>query len=333
MPGRGDTTGDAALLAALSELYAVAPDGFVDARTALVQDAKARGDAALAKEVGRLRRPTVAAWAVNQVVRRRPSLVGRLHDVGGRLRAAQAGLDASAMRDLRSERDGLLAAWAEAAAEVAAGAGRPLAPAALEEVRGTVIAALASGEATEAAVSGHLTRALSYSGFGEVDLSEAVVRTSSGAVLTVVDGVEGERAPKAATSEATASNAAASNAATSEAATEHPETAHRQAEREEVEADAEREERARRLARAAEAQAAAAAAAEEAALAVASARDRADEVRWRVEELEVQLRRARQEHRDAEQSATAAARSRRAAVVALAAAERALRAAEADSPS
>lgn len=314
MPGRGDTTGDAALLAALSELYAVAPDGFVGTRTALVQDAKARGDAALAEEVGRLRRPTVAAWAVNQVVRRRPSLVGRLHDVGGRLRAAQAGLDASAMRDLRSERDGLLAAWAEAAAEVAAVAGRPLAPAALEEVRGTVIAALASGEATEAAVSGHLTRALSYSGFGEVDLSEAVVRTSSGAVLTVVDGVEGERAPKAATSKA----------ATSEAATEHPEAAHRQAER---------EERARRLARAAEAQAAAATAAEEAALAVASARDRADEVRWRVEELEVQLRRARQEHRDAEQSATAAARSRRAAVVALAAAERALRAAEADSPS
>ncbi|MDF2091386.1 hypothetical protein P0Y31_03440 [Knoellia sp. 3-2P3] len=324
MPGRGDTTGDAGLLAALSELYAVAPEGFVGTRTALVQDAKARGDAALAKEVGRLRRPTVAAWAVNQVVRRRPSLVGRLHDVGGRLRAAQAGLDASAMRDLRSERDGLLAAWAEAAAEVAAGAGRPLAPAALEEVRGTVIAALASGEATEAAVSGHLTRALGYSGFGEVDLSEAVVRTSSGAVLTVVDGVEGERAPKAATSEATASKAATSEAATSEAATEHPEAAHRQAER---------EERARRLARAAEAQAAAAAAAEEAALAVASARDRADEVRWRVEELEEQLRRARQEHRDAEQSATAAARSRRAAVVALAAAERALRAAEADSPS
>ncbi|MDF2145185.1 hypothetical protein [Knoellia sp. p5-6-4] len=328
MPGRGDTTGDAALLAALSELYAVAPDGFVGTRTALVQDAKARGDAALAGEVGRLRRPTVAAWAVNQVVRRRPSLVGRLHDVGGRLRAAQAGLDASAMRDLRSERDGLLAEWAEAAAEVAADAGRPLAPAALEEVRGTVIAALASGEATEAAVSGHLTRALSYSGFGEVDLSEAVVRTSSGAVLTVVDGVEGERAPKAAISEATASNAA-----TSEAAIEHPEAAHRRSGDRQAEREAEREERARRVAGAAEAHAAAAAAAEEAALAVASARDRADEVRWRVEELEEQLRRARQEHRDAEQSATAAARSRRAAVVALAAAERALRAAEADSPS
>jgi flagellar biosynthesis GTPase FlhF len=364
--GRSDPTGDAALVAALSELYAVAPDGFVGTRTALVQAAKARGDASLATEVGRLRRPTVAAWAVNQVVRQRPALVARLHDVGGRLRAAQAELDASAMRDLRSDRDGLLAQWSEAAAEVAGGAGRPLAPAALDEVRGTVIAALASAEATEAAVSGHLTRALSYSGFGEVDLSEAVVRTSSGAVLTVVDAVadtvvdtvepgpaSDERSSTAATSKATTAKSATSRTGTAKArtskvttskdTTEHRRTERKEAERRRAEAEAEqeqaerqeaeRQEQARRMAGAEQARATAAAAAEEATLAVAGARDRVDEARWRVEELEEQLRKARQEHRDAEQAATVAARARRAAQVALATAERALRTAGADSRS
>ena len=54
-----------------------------------------------------------------------------------------------------------------------------------------MIAALASEDATRAVLSGQLTRALSYSGFGEVDLSEAVARTSSGSILTVLPGQGG----------------------------------------------------------------------------------------------------------------------------------------------
>lgn len=307
MPSRDDSAGTA-LAAATAELYAVAPDEFVATRTRLVQDARSGGDASLAKEVGRLRRPTVAAWAVNRTVRERPGEVERLRDVGHRLRAAQAQLDAARLRDLRSAREELLAGFVAGAAEVAEAAGRPLAPAALDEVRSTVIAALASEQAAEAVVSGHLTRALSYSGFGEVDLSEAVARTSSGAVLTVVARPEEGAGPGA-------------------GGAKRKEVPAQQAQDRVQE---ERRAQEQRLREVEEAHATAAAAAEEAALAVDQARDRADEARWRVEELEAELQRARKEHHSAEQAATAAARARRTADAALGVATRRLERARAE---
>jgi hypothetical protein len=304
-----DAVDATALAAALAELYAVAPEEFISTRTSLVQEAKARGDAALAKELGRARRPTVAAWAVNVVVRENPEKAAHLHDLGRRMRAAQAQLDAAVLTELRRERDLLLGTWADAADEVGRRAGRPLTAAVGEEVRATLIAALAGEEATEAVVSGHLTRALSYSGFGDVDLSEAVVRTSSGAVLSVVEGRPPAPVP------------AARKAPKAEKAEKAPKA-------EEAAEAAEAEERQRRVEGARRAHEDAVEAFQEAALAVDQARDRADESRWRVEELEAQLKQARAEHRDAEQAATAATRARRAAQVEVAKAERALREAE-----
>src|SRR5699024_2156631 len=43
----------------------------------------------------------------------------------------------------------------------------------------------------EVLASGTLTRSLSYSGFGEVDLSEAAATTSTGVVLTSIPGGRG----------------------------------------------------------------------------------------------------------------------------------------------
>jgi hypothetical protein len=178
---------------AAAQLYAVAPSAFLSTRTALARAAKASGDAAAAKEIGALRKPTVAAWAINHLFRRRPELTARLLDVGGRLRSAQTRLDAATLRDLRATRDTLLTELAGAAAEEAADAGQPLSPAVLTEIRDSVVAALASAEATEAMLSGTLTRALSYSGFGEVDLGDAVARTSTGVRLAVIQGAAPER--------------------------------------------------------------------------------------------------------------------------------------------
>src|SRR5690606_3619287 len=56
------------------------------------------------------------------------------------------------------------------------------------EVRDTGIAALADEAAQEVVGSGTMTRALAYSGFGEVDLSEAAATTSTGVVLTSIPG-------------------------------------------------------------------------------------------------------------------------------------------------
>jgi len=314
-----------ALSAALAELYAVTPDEFVATRTRLVQEAKAAGDVALAKALGRARRPTVAAWAVNAVVREHPDQAERLQELGDRLRAAQAQLDVAAMTELRKERDHLLGTWADDADAAGRRAGRPLSAAVGQEVRATLIAALAGEEATQAVLSGQLTRALTYSGFGAVDLSEAVVRTSSGAVLTVLPGQARPPTTKKPTQKKPTQKKSARKAEPEAEAETEVET--------ETEPDAEEEaeaaERRRRVEEARAAHAAATEAAHEAALALDSARDRADETRWRVEDLEGQLRRARAEHRDAEQAATAAARARRAAAVEVASAERALRDAEA----
>lgn len=309
-----DDSGAAALAAALAQLYAVAPDEFVTTRTRLVQEAKAAGDTALAKELGRARRPTVAAWAVNAVVREHPEHAQRLLVLGQRMRAAQAQLDAAAMTELRSERDQLLGTWADDADAAGRRAGRPLTPAVGEEVRATLIAALAEEEATQAVLSGHLTRALRYSGFGEVDLSEAVVRTSSGAVLSVVPAAaQDEPAAEAGAPEAKPGRKGTERHTSPRTAAEDEAAAAREA------ADRERVDAAR------EAHAAAVEAATEAGLALDQARDRADETRWRVEELEGQLKQARAEHRAAEQAATEAARARRSAEVEVARADKALR--------
>jgi hypothetical protein len=83
----------------VADLYGLPAEDFTKARDALVKARKAEGDKAGAAEVKALRRPTVAAWAVNQVVRDRPELVDAVVEAGNRLAAAQAGLRKGSGRD------------------------------------------------------------------------------------------------------------------------------------------------------------------------------------------------------------------------------------------
>jgi hypothetical protein len=71
------------------ELYAVPPEGFIEARNRMVTDLREAGDDEGAAAVKALRRPTVAAYAVDLGARQHPELVERLLDVGQRLAAAQ----------------------------------------------------------------------------------------------------------------------------------------------------------------------------------------------------------------------------------------------------
>lgn len=190
------TLGDAA-----EELYAAAPAEFMASRTRLVAQARAAKDRALATQIGKLRKPSVAAGILNGLVRARPDLTERLVTVGEQLRAAQATMHLATMSALRPDRDALIADWLAGAREIAGAADSALSSAATDEIRDTVIAALASIEATEAVLAGHLNRALSYSGFGEVDLADAVVRTEGGTVLRVIRGLRDREAERAAPGE------------------------------------------------------------------------------------------------------------------------------------
>ncbi|KRE43356.1 hypothetical protein [Knoellia sp. Soil729] len=179
---------DHVVAAAAAQLYAVPLAEFVASRKVLAASAKADGDAAAAKEILALRKPTVTAWAMNLASRADPGVIRDLVGLGARMRAAQARLDASVLTSVRGERDATLAAYVEHVAQVATTAGAALSGSGRDEVRASAIAALADESASHALASGQLTRALSYSGFGEVDLSGAVGITSSGSIMSVLRG-------------------------------------------------------------------------------------------------------------------------------------------------
>lgn len=177
-------TDDDLLAEAVRTLYAVPSAEFVATRTARVRSARAAGHRDDAAAISALRKPTAGADAINQVVRAQHAVVTDLRALGERLRQAQSGLDAAGLAALRGPRDDLVAAFGRAVEEVTT----RHTPGVLGEVRDTVIAALADAQAQEVVCSGALTRALTYSGFGEVDVSDAVARTSTGVLLTRLDG-------------------------------------------------------------------------------------------------------------------------------------------------
>ena len=92
----------------VDELYRLRPEEFTAARDRLARELSDQGDRDAAKAVKALRRPTTAAWAVNQVARRKPELITALFEAAGRLRAAQrraaSGLSADDYREAMAER-------------------------------------------------------------------------------------------------------------------------------------------------------------------------------------------------------------------------------------
>lgn len=139
------------------DLYALDPGEFTAARDALAKRLKAEGDKAAAAEVKALRRPTQAAWAVNQVVRRHPDLVDAVVEAGRALVAAQETLLGGGGRDdLRSA----MAARRDAVA-AATRAGVALAGEAHRDaIHATFDAAATDDEAAEAVRGGRLAKEL-----------------------------------------------------------------------------------------------------------------------------------------------------------------------------
>jgi len=158
---------------AVGELYGLHPDEFLPARRGLAAKAKADKETGLAKAIESIRKPTAAAWAINQLVRARPDDMERLVELAAGLHEAQEKMDGAAMKTLGRERTSLIDQLVHATAEVAKEGGGSLSMPVANQVRETFVAALATTAAAEAVGSGQLTRALSYAGFGDVDLSEA----------------------------------------------------------------------------------------------------------------------------------------------------------------
>lgn len=80
-------------------LYGLPLEEFVAARNELARALRKEGDREAADRVKGLAKPTVSAWAVNQLARREPGGVRRLLACGDRLRKAQAALLAGGSPD------------------------------------------------------------------------------------------------------------------------------------------------------------------------------------------------------------------------------------------
>lgn len=157
------------------ELYTADPAGFVSARDRAAREAG--GD--LAGRIKKLRKPTLAAWAVNLLVVTEPDLLGDLLELGERLRAAQRELRGDELRELAAERTRLLRAVTDRAVDLAAEGGHALGEAARSRIEQTFTAALSDPDAAESVRAATLAAPLEYSGFGLDELAAASVRRRS----------------------------------------------------------------------------------------------------------------------------------------------------------
>ena len=143
---------------AADELYGLAPDEFTSARDARVKELRGAGDREAANAVKALRKPTVAAWALNQLSRRKGKDLDRLLAAGEKLRGAQeellAGGDRSAFQKAAARERELVAELTASATELAGGGG----PGLEEKVAATLHAAALDEDTANELRAGRLLR-------------------------------------------------------------------------------------------------------------------------------------------------------------------------------
>lgn len=159
----------------VDELYGAPLDEFVSRRDALARSLRKEGKREEADGVKALRKPSVAAWAVNVLAREEREAVDELLAAGERLRAAHAELldggDPGAVQEAagaeRTAVEGLVAA----ARGVLADAGRPATDATLDRVRDTLHAAASDDTVRELVRAGRVVEDAEATGFALAGLS------------------------------------------------------------------------------------------------------------------------------------------------------------------
>ncbi|WP_418961075.1 hypothetical protein [Streptomyces tritici] len=142
----------------IDELYGLKPAEFTAARDAYVAQARKAKDAAAAKRIAALRRPTLAAWTSNLLVRTRPAEAQQLLGLGEALREAHRTLDPEQLRLLSPQQHRLVATLVQDAADLARRAGQPVGGGALDELGQILRSVLADPDLAEEWVAGRLVK-------------------------------------------------------------------------------------------------------------------------------------------------------------------------------
>lgn len=161
------------VLAVADDLYAVPLTEFTRRRDQAAAAAKG-DDRDLAAALKALRKPTVAAWAVNLFVRRESAQVDQLLELGVALRDAQEALDGEELRALSRQRRQVTAALATQVRVAAQREGQRLTQTVIDQVESTFTAALLDEQVAVALRSGMLVQPLSSTGVDTADLTVAV---------------------------------------------------------------------------------------------------------------------------------------------------------------
>lgn len=155
----------------VDDLYGLPLDQFVPERTALARELRNGGRREEAGEVAALRKPSVAAWAVNQLVRTQRTDVAELFEAGDVLRSAQDDVVAgrgdgrslrAAVERERAAVDGLTGA----ARGLLTSDGHELSQTIIDRVADTLHASALDDDARSQVKDGRLERELRHVGLG-----------------------------------------------------------------------------------------------------------------------------------------------------------------------
>lgn len=152
---------------ALDRLYAASPDEFVEIRKQLASQLKESGNDVDATRIKDAKKPTVAAWALNQLSRSNSAELKNLFDSNEKLAAAKGG---KASREAAGARHHAVAKLVEAAASLLEESGRSANATVREKITETLYAVATDEEARSLLQRGWLPKEVKSGSLGGFEI-------------------------------------------------------------------------------------------------------------------------------------------------------------------
>jgi hypothetical protein len=167
----------------IDRLFELPLDEFTRGRNELTRRLKREGNKEAAEQVQALTKPSVPAWAINQLARQEKAKVKALLEAGAKLRKAQehalAGGHADALRAAQAEERHAVRDLTRRAEEILKESERPASRAIIERISSTLGAAAVTDPARTALKAGRLTSEVKVSGFDALAGIELPVQPSA----------------------------------------------------------------------------------------------------------------------------------------------------------
>ncbi len=168
------------------DLYGIPLGEFIPARAVLTKSLRADGQRDEADRVSKLRKPSVAAWAVNQLVRTQRREITRLFEAGDALQAAQSELlgkrgDAKSLQAAVTREREAVSRLVERAPGILESEGQTPSQTILDRVAQTLDAAALDEDARGLVEPGCLERELQHIGLGSGSLSAQSAQSAQSA--------------------------------------------------------------------------------------------------------------------------------------------------------